>query len=255
MRTLRHLAFAVLASVIVSYAILETFSNGLGMVGLVAAIVAPLGLAGPMVFFMALKHKQLEIAYERLEAAAARDSLTQCLNHGAFVTEVSTLLAEAQGKGGGLLVIDADHFKSINDRFGHACGDTALKMIAATIRSVVRETDIVGRLGGEEFGIFLPGAGEAVTRIVAQDLRLRIRAITFDIGGETCSLSVSIGGAVSEGPAAFGDLFRYADAQLYAVKNAGRDNVEVMTFPASPTLPAAANAPTLMYRGQRVVNS
>nr|WP_255714225.1 GGDEF domain-containing protein [Pelagibacterium xiamenense] len=204
---------------------------------------------------MALRHRQLEIAYERLEAAAARDSLTQCLNHGAFVDEVTALLEDPATRGGGLLVIDADHFKSINDRFGHACGDAALKMIAATIRSVIRETDIVGRLGGEEFGIFLPGAGEAATRIVAQDLRLRIRNVTFDTGGEPCRLSISVGGAVCTQATPFGSLFRHADAQLYAVKNAGRDNVAVSTFASEGAEQVSSAVPVLVYSERKAVNS
>src|SRR5690606_16976246 len=126
-------------------------------------------------------------------------------------------LADPSGKGGALLVVDADHFKSINDRFGHASGDAALKLIAAAIRASVRASDIVGRLGGEEFGVFLPGAGHAEAHRIAEAVRQAVQMIEFDAGDERCTLSVSVGGAVSGQAIGFGELFRSADQRLYGV--------------------------------------
>lgn len=243
-RTARHMAVAVAISVAVSFLLLETFSQGLGEIGLVAAIVAPLVLGGPMVFYMSMRQVELQLAYDRLEAAAARDSLTNCLNHGAFVDAVTTALDDANGRGAALLVVDADHFKSINDRFGHASGDTALKLIVAAIRSSAGPADIIGRLGGEEFGVFLPGADAVGAIRTAEAIRRAVQTIEFDAGGAGCTLSVSVGGAVSTGATGFGELFRSADQRLYKVKEAGRNNVDILDMTPRPA-PANGQAESL----------
>lgn len=254
LRTVTHVSFAVLASVVVAYLILETFSQGIGNIGLVVAIVAPLVLGGPMVFYMSLKHHELQLAYRQLEEAAARDSLTNCLNHGAFVDAVTAALNAPGAAGGALLVIDADHFKSINDRFGHACGDTALKLIVAAIRSPLTEHEIVGRLGGEEFGVFLPNATREGARQIADRIRLAVRTIEFEAGDEACTLSVSVGAAVCSEAMGFSDLFRVADERLYKVKKTGRNSTDLVVIPPRPaneaTMPEQATQ--LRYRGQKV---
>ncbi|WP_158541670.1 GGDEF domain-containing protein [Pelagibacterium lacus] len=231
--TLRHMAVAVVASVIISHLILGTLSQGMDAFGLTAAIVAPLALGGPMVFYTSLKHYQLEMAYRALEDTASKDSLTKCLNHGAFVDAVGAALA-AGDKGGALLVADADHFKSINDRFGHASGDAALKLIVSAIRSVLGSKDLLGRLGGEEFGIYLPEATSAQAQRVADTIRQAITRIEFGNESESCVLSVSIGGAVATQAMAFNDLFRLADEQLYKVKATGRNNSDIVLIPPRP---------------------
>lgn len=254
-RTARHVAFAVVFSVAVSFVLLETFSQGIGDIGLLVAIVAPLVLGGPMVFYMSMRQAELQLAYERLEAAAARDSLTNCLNHGAFVDAVTGALENAAGRAGALLVVDADHFKSINDRFGHASGDTALKLIVAAIRTSMGGADIIGRLGGEEFGVFLPGADAIMARHTAEAIRQSVQMIEFDAGEQGCTLSVSVGGAVTNHAIGFSQLFRSADQRLYGVKDAGRNNIDIVVMPAQPL--DAANAaprttPTVLDRRQKV---
>ncbi|MAN77105.1 GGDEF domain-containing protein [Pelagibacterium flavum] len=255
-RTLGHMVVAVLISVALSYIILEVFSQGIGEIGLIVAIVAPLALGGPMVFYMSVRQFELQMAYDRLEAAAARDSLTNCFNHGAFVDAVSGALRDEQAGGGTLLVIDADHFKSINDRFGHASGDTALKLIVAAIRSSVRPIDIIGRLGGEEFGVFLPAADAELANRTAEIIRQSVRMIELDAGDNACVLSVSIGGAVTAEPVDFGDIFRSADEQLYKVKAAGRNGVSLVVLLPRPKAPAATKESTgLVYRGHEIKRS
>lgn len=253
-RTLGHMAVAVVISVVISYIILEVFSQGIGQIGLIVAIIAPLALGGPMVFYMSVRQFELQMAYDRLEAAAARDSLTNCLNHGAFVDAVSLALADEQAGGGTLLVIDADHFKSINDRYGHASGDTALKLIVAAIRSSVGPLDIIGRLGGEEFGVFLPAANAEQAQRTAETIRQSVQMIEFDAAGtKACVLSVSIGGTVAAEPVDFGVIFKSADEQLYKVKESGRNGVSLVVLLPRPTATTAIKEPTgLVYRGQEV---
>lgn len=122
-------------------------------------------------------------------------------------------------------MIDADHFKKINDRFGHYEGDVALKVIAQAIRSTVRRTDLVGRLGGEEFGVFLPGASQSGARMVAERIRQNDSRAAFRPASKAWQLSVSVGCAAFERRIGFSVLFRIADERLYEAKSAGRNRV------------------------------
>lgn len=207
--------------------------------GLVSATIIPILLAGPLFFYLTLKLRELAIANHKMRIVASTDSLTACLNRGAFTnivdTHLGTLPAGDGLRQGALLVIDADRFKSINDRFGHHCGDDALRMIANGIRLVLRKKDVFGRLGGEEFGVFLPEATPAEAAMVAERIRNAVSCANFQVDGRRRNLSVSIGGACFDGQVSFGELFRTADERLYAAKNTGRDKVE-MACPAPNVL-------------------
>lgn len=201
---------------------------------LVSATVLPTLLAGPLFFFLSLKLRELAIANHRLSELASIDSLTGCLNRGAFTRVVDEFLEIKQPNqtpAGALLVIDADHFKSINDRFGHHRGDEALMLVADTIRSRLSKGDRLGRLGGEEFGVFLQGVDLAEGSTVAEYIRQSISSLDFRVDGLRCKLSVSIGGAAFARHMEFADLFRIADKQLYAAKNGGRDRIEMICVP------------------------
>src|SRR5215218_654570 len=150
------------------------------------------------------------------------DSLTGLLNHRGSQERLRTALADAGGRAGGkvsIVVIDLDHFKRINDTFGHAEGDRALALAAAALRDVVRDTDAVGRLGGEEFVLVLPGVDAAAARDAAERARVAISEV--QIGGR--KLACSAGLACHPDDA--GDaprLLMAADAALYAAKDKGR---------------------------------
>jgi diguanylate cyclase (GGDEF)-like protein len=127
-----------------------------------------------------------------------------------------------------VLMLDMDHFKSINDRYGHAAGDLALKHAAAQLAATLRKVDRLGRFGGEEFLALLPGVTLAEAQAVAERLRLQIGATPLDHGGIAVPLSVSIGLAAWGG--ASEDLSRLlvrADQALYRAKQRGRDRVEL----------------------------
>lgn len=222
-------ALSVALSVILTNTIMEVFSAGVNVQGLAVSIVTPIALGGPMTFFLLLKHEQLRHANQQLEYLATTDWLTNCLNRGAFTRLVTRHLDHrAEATGGALLIVDADDFKAVNDRFGHDSGDDALRQIADAIRWAVRRTDIVGRLGGEEFGIFMAGADLAAADQIAERVRRAVSAIAFRPGGTDCPLSVSIGGAAYNTRAPFSDLYRLADQRLYEAKNTGRDRVALM---------------------------
>ncbi|MBN9220784.1 MAG: GGDEF domain-containing protein [Mesorhizobium sp.] len=192
-------------------------------------LLLPLLLGGSFLFFLMWKIRQLAIAQRDLSIVAATDSLTAVLNRGAFSMLVEAYLEQTrkqeQARPGALLIIDADHFKSINDRLGHDSGDQALKLIAQAIKGQLRGVDIVGRIGGEEFGVFLPGVEPAQSWLVAESIRRRIREMEFSPGGRSCPLSVSIGGISFSGPTTYEAIFSAADRRLYAAKSNGRDQV------------------------------
>ena len=222
-------AIAVILSIIITNVIMETFSEGINIQGLIVSIVTPMMLGGPSIAIILIRQEQLRAANLQLQKMATYDFLTDCLNRGAFAAKVGKLLAEPRACGTGtLLMIDADNFKAINDLYGHDVGDEALTLIARSIRSVLRDGDIVGRMGGEEFGVFLPGVTQGQAEMVAERIRASVNLARFTPQGEQRHLSVSIGGAAFSGPSTFAELFRIADQRLYSAKNAGRNmsNIE-----------------------------
>lgn len=237
---------SVIASDLMSIGLLDVLGNGINLAGLVAATLLPIVLGGPMMFYQVLRHQQLKAANARLDVLASTDWLTDCLNRRAFTDRSSTLLDPSSSHSGTLLVVDADHFKQINDRFGHDIGDAALRLLAMTIRSAVRQGDLVGRLGGEEFGIFLVDADYETAMVVAERIRAKVEAVPFAPQGMPCTLSVSIGGATAGRRARFNELFRTADQQLYGAKDSGRNRIELVRMPPSIDGPANANLPPLI---------
>jgi diguanylate cyclase len=223
-RTTAIVLASAVVSLVVAQSIMLVLSEGLNEAGAIASLVLPIILGGPMLFYFQLRSAQLGEANRRLETLASTDWLTGCLNRRSFTSRVGQLLNSAPGA---LLVIDADHFKTVNDRFGHERGDEVLKMLVAAIQETVREGDLVGRLGGEEFGIYLDGAGFEATWHAAERIRSAVNALFVTSEGVAQRLSVSIGGAVADADSSFAQLFRIADRRLYNAKNAGRNRVEL----------------------------
>lgn len=197
-----------------------------------SALILPLGMGTPIFLFFSLKMRDLAAANRKLRIMAATDGLTACLNHNAFAARVDARAAgvEPAMGAGALLIVDADKFKLINDRFGHQAGDRALELIAETLRATVRAGDIVGRLGGEEFGVFLPNIDRVSAGRVAERLRIAVADIAFIAEGKCHPLSVSIGGVVFDEQASFETLFRQADDRLYHAKQTGRNKVAMTSY-------------------------
>lgn len=199
---------------------------------LFSGTIIPLALAMPLFFYLTLKMRELAIANHKLRDLASTDSLTRFLTRGAFTRQVDALLG-SQGESGGngtgaMLVIDADLFKRINDRFGHGQGDEALRLIAASIRSVLRPRDLAGRMGGEEFGVFLPGPVDP--EAVAEAVRKAVESARFTPKGRPWPLTVSIGGVSFAGTVPFGELYREADGYLYEAKRRGRNRAIIARY-------------------------
>lgn len=201
----------------------------------------PIGLGVPAFFFFSSKLRELAIAQRKLEIYASTDNLTSLLNRGAFIAAVKSHLAGLRREDGigALLVIDVDHFKFINDRFGHDQGDEALKLIAGAIKNAVRSIDIVGRLGGEEFWVFLPSATPLRAELIGERLRAAVGELEFKPDGMQRQLSVSVGGATFDREVPFPDLYGAADRRLYIAKQAGRNCVSLTSIRPEPVRAAA----------------
>lgn len=238
MRTLVVTTVATLLSVIVAFIVFNRFSNGLSDIGLAVSIFVPVVIGAPMSFFHSLRRAQLRSANEQLQILASTDWLTNCLNRRAFTDLVNSELQT----NGAFLVVDADNFKQINDRYGHYRGDEVLKVLAATIKANVREDDVVGRIGGEEFGVFLRGSDDPTSNAIAERIRSAVEAVRFAPDGEDIRISVSVGGATFDGGVNFTSLFRVADQRLYEAKRTGRNRTHVapMTGTSGPLSPALA---------------
>jgi len=159
---------------------------------------------------------------------ASTDELTGIANRRAFMGQLDREIAGAAEFGWPLAVamFDVDHFKAVNDRYGHAVGDRVLQLIAARAAAVVRGGDLVGRLGGEEFGILMPGASLEEAALVAERLRQAMEAAR-ETDESLPGVTISIGIAAREGQRNAAELLAAADVALYAAKGEGRNRVRI----------------------------
>ncbi len=172
----------------------------------------------------------------KLERAATHDALTGVLNRGGFTAGAATLLPELRqaGRPASVLMFDLDHFKRINDTRGHAAGDGVLVAFAALAGRFLREGDLLGRMGGEEFVLLLPDCTPEQARGVAQRICDAFAEHPLQCpDGVPLAATVSIGVAhAALAPAMTDELLRGADRMLYAAKRAGRNRVEVVELGA-----------------------
>jgi diguanylate cyclase (GGDEF)-like protein/PAS domain S-box-containing protein len=164
-----------------------------------------------------------------LRDLAMTDALTQIPNRRHFEMTMASRIAEFAGYGRpfGLLIADLDRFKVLNDTYGHAAGDVALRTVARTMLEASRASDSVARIGGEEFGLTVANIDRAALRVVGERLgslvaRSRIRADPYDLG-----VTVSIGGSMAIPGDTAATIFKRADAALYRAKDGGRNRTEV----------------------------
>jgi diguanylate cyclase (GGDEF)-like protein len=239
-RILAKSGIVALASVIASLTLALTLVPALGGTvdgnAILMCVVCPLAIAWPASAYtfrqgerlrtayrdLARTHAQLAAAHRRLAEKAAHDDMTGMLNRESFFAVLNDTRRKADR--GALLIIDADHFKAINDQFGHLTGDEALLLIAAAIRRGVRSGDVLGRIGGEEFCALLAGADEGEASRVAERIRREVELIRFrPVDERTVPLTVSVGGTICGTGATVSELMRRADRKLYEAKHAGRN--------------------------------
>ena len=168
--------------------------------------------------------------FMELQRESITDALTGIGNRKYIETRLSELIAEFEStaRSTGLLFIDADHFKRVNDLYGHMIGDDVLRMIVKTILYMVRTTDTVGRWGGEEFVVILYDVSDReALQAVAEKLRAQIEDSRLDLQGFLLAVTVSIGGTVLQSGDTKDSLIKRADSLLYASKQAGRNRVTI----------------------------
>ncbi|MGI9294679.1 MAG: diguanylate cyclase, partial [Pseudomonadales bacterium] len=190
------------------------------------------------------KH-EINFKNKELHVLATRDPLTDCLNRRALNEQFDELFAEAQKNDTELacIMVDIDHFKSVNDRFGHTVGDEIIKIVAETLKSKVRKMDSVGRYGGEEFCLLLPDIGIEFAELIAQRIRRAIRdgRSSKHLNGDKLTASLGIS-STRHDVGNKEELLSQADKALYASKQQGRNRVTLWTTELdSLDLFAAAN--------------
>ena len=185
-----------------------------------------------------LSDAQLDLAKELTSAkrVAAVDGLTQVWSRSSIVELAARALATDST---GFLLIDVDHFKKVNDTFGHQVGDEVLKRVAERARQAIRGNDAVGRYGGEEFLAVLESCSHQALEAVAERVRANVAKEPICIGDAMIPVTVSVGGAVGKAPEHSMELLlKGADEALYRAKHLGRDRVQTMRL--TPSLFARA---------------
>jgi two-component system cell cycle response regulator len=176
------------------------------------------------------RRRYQELLRESLDRSlelAVTDALTGLRNRRYVRRHLDGLLRS--GASVAVLLIDVDRFKPLNDRYGHAAGDVALKVVADALREHLRAVDIVARYGGEEFMVVMASAGEEEAGAVAERLRAAIADRPIPVPGAMLNLTVSIGTAITRGPVSADRLVAASDAALYRAKESGRNRVESAT--------------------------
>ncbi len=178
---------------------------------------------------VAKRTEDLQILNKKLKELATRDSLTGILNRGSFFETAQHLLilSQRQKLPASFLLVDLDNFKMVNDTYGHFVGDKVLIHFTQTIQKSLRKSDLIGRVGGEEFAIFLPDTGNDDAFQFAEKLRKIISHSVLEVDGKVVAYTVSLGVESSEPKDHLIDeLFKRADLKLYGAKDKGRDRVE-----------------------------
>jgi two-component system cell cycle response regulator len=177
-----------------------------------------------------------EEALRTLQELSLRDSLTRAYNRRYLDDRLQSELSYARRHGVelSLLLLDIDHFKGVNDHFGHPAGDAVLKLVAMTIQRMLRPEDTLARYGGEEFVVIARGTSLRNAQILGERIRKQIRELALEVGHETVKVTTSVGVAAATTRAVYdsaAEMIQAADEALYEAKALGRDRVFVSSPP------------------------
>jgi diguanylate cyclase (GGDEF)-like protein len=164
--------------------------------------------------------------FDRTERLATTDGLTGLQNHRTFQERLDAQLAQAEryGKRTSLLLCDVDHFKSVNDTYGHPVGDAVLRGIARILQKEARNTDVVARYGGEEFAIVMPETDTGGAMVIAERIRERVAAFVFETPQGPLQVTISLGVATfPDDGKTKAELVERSDGCLYHAKRHGRN--------------------------------
>lgn len=179
---------------------------------------------------VATNRHQLQAANAQLQQLSSTDCLTGLYNRGRW--EACLQLAHARhqryGNATSLVMFDIDHFKRVNDTYGHQAGDAVIRQVARLVREQIRDTDVAGRYGGEEFGVVLSDTDKAGALIFAERLRKAVEGLSVSHEGQNIRFTISLGVAdLSQASASHTELIAWADHALYMSKHGGRNRVSV----------------------------
>lgn len=174
------------------------------------------------------KHAAVKKIHD-LKRLALLDPLTEIGNRRHAEISLMGRLDELRRNGTpfGVLLLDIDHFKNVNDTYGHAVGDRVLQMVARTLANTLRPYDVICRFGGEEFLLIAPNITEKTVNVIAERLRLLVKQSSFGFGPQSVGVTVSIGATLADPADSIDTVVRRADVNLYKSKEAGRNCVSV----------------------------
>jgi diguanylate cyclase (GGDEF)-like protein len=183
-------------------------------------------VVGTAIFIVAIDRERSEL---RQKILASVDELTGVASRRAFIDEAERLLGSCRGENlpFSLIVFDLDRFKNINDTYGHMAGDRVLEVFGDSVRDMLRAGDLVGRPGGEEFSVALPGASAGTAYVVAERIRVAFTERCRRLGTLHLNPTVSAGVTSARKDSTLDSLFAAADSALYRAKQLGRDRIEV----------------------------
>ncbi|MEM7302076.1 MAG: GGDEF domain-containing protein [Pseudomonadota bacterium] len=236
---------SVLVSVLFTVAILAFLKadGSSWVIGLSISSIVPVFVSLPVCLYVVRQRKvldnlnaELHRAYlklketnEQIVVAASLDDLTGALNRKHFFERLQARRASDESA---FLILDIDHFKQVNDTFGHQAGDRAIVLVARTIGGMVRKTDLVGRIGGEEFAVFLPATPMVEAIRVAESMRSAISELSFlPRNGHSHGLTISVGVSRVHQNSDVSTIYDRADTALYEAKRSGRNLVMVADLP------------------------
>lgn len=235
-KTLATTILAIALSLLLSSALVPFLGGKLSGAGLIMTFVCPLAVAAPVSALHHLSSERLRIAKQELISAheelkkahsellknSRRDCLTATLNRQAFFHQLSR--ARDSGEAGGLLFIDLDHFKAINDTYGHATGDYALRKVGRLLSNLTENTGFVGRLGGEEFSVFISTPDPRQVNQFAETIRQKINSLRVIAPNNVkIHISASIGLSICQSGFNLNDALLEADEKMYIAKDRGRN--------------------------------
>ncbi|MBN2626776.1 MAG: GGDEF domain-containing protein [Spirochaetales bacterium] len=204
-----------------------TTTPSLNLLISVMSVISSIGATAAVLY---MYEKNISRQHRKLDLLAQTDGLTGIYNRRALIAMGKSLFQQPlDGKNGfALLIFDLDHFKNVNDTFGHSAGDVVLQEMTKRLSENIREKDFLSRYGGEEFALILLDIDPDAAAVVAEDLRCKVEKQAIMWGTEPISITTSIGLSHRDfHPADFDDLLRQSDAALYRAKDKGRNRVEV----------------------------
>ncbi len=221
---------------------LTDLPDAIFIAALVSASISP-----PLVYIFLKQAKQLKSANRKLITLLRFDSLTNVLTRRAFFSSANELLKKPSNQtvSKAMLFIDIDHFKRVNDYFGHNTGDKVLSKLGKIINKHSPQNAICGRLGGEEFAIFIPDTDEKSIRAFADKISKLFKQEAQIIDGQPVAATLSIGVFLSSEENSIDAMLNAADDMLYQAKDYGRDQVQASCAPCPPKSPRSPKSPSI----------